>query len=220
MSLAIRAARIGAQAGDAGYQRINAMDNEIYGGQSAGLQAVLNSRAMGDPGLPIFGGLLAGLGRTVVKGIGSIFRKKRPAIGGALIGSTAAGAFRPRDPFADRVFNTVVGPQEVPMVPKPGLGGAIQRFVPGGQTGMVAAGPPPKGYRLNKTGYFVERVKGQPEAGGEWVAPGTRYVKYRYNNPANARKTRRAISQVKRAKKYASELSDIRLVGKHSIKCK
>lgn len=202
MSLAIRAARIGAQAGDAGYQRINAMDNEIYGGQSAGLQAVLNSRAMGDPGLPIFGGLLAGLGRTVVKGIGSIFRKKPQALGGAILGSTAAGAFRPRDPF-------VGGPQEVPMIPKPGLGGAIQRFVPGGQTGMVAAGPPPKGYRLNKTGYFVERVKGQPEAGGEWVAPGTRYVKYRYNNPANARKTRRAISQIERAKKYQKDLSRI-----------
>ena len=202
MSLAIRAARIGAQAGDAGYQRINSMDNEIYGGQGAGLNAVLNSRAMGDPGLPILGGLIAGLGKIAVRGIGSLFRKKPQAIGGAILGSTAAGAFRPRDPFRG-------GPQQIPMVPAPGLGGAIQRFVPGGQTGMVAAGPPPKGFRLNKTGYFVERVKGQPEQGGEWVAPGSRYVRYRYNNPANARKTRRAISQIERAKKYQKDLSRI-----------
>jgi len=216
MSLQIRAARMGAQNGAAGYQRINAMDNEIYGRPSSGVQAVLNSRAMGDPGLgilPVLGGVLGGVGRAFLGGIKSVFSKPRPALGGAIIGSVASGAGGVRqDPFDPNRF------QQVPMVPAPGVRGAVERFVPGGATGMVPAGPPPKGYRLNKTGYFVENVKGKPEHGGHWIAPGTKYVKYRYNNPANARKTRRAIQQVKRAKKYASELSDIRLVGKH--KCK
>ena len=197
---------MGAQNGRAGFQRINSMDNEIYGRPSSGVNAVLNSRAMGDPGLPFLGGLLGGVGRVLLGGIKRVFSKPRPALGGAIIGSVATGAggarvnpFHSQDPFG----------QQVPMVPAPGLGGAIQRFVPGGATGMVPAGPPPKGYRLNKTGYFVENVKGQPEQGGHWIAPGTKYVRYRYNNPANARKTRRAISQIERAKKYQKDLSRI-----------
>jgi len=58
-----------------------------------------------------------------------------------------------------------------------------------------------RGYRLNKSDYFLKS--------GEYVPAGTRYVKIRRRNPANARATSRAISRVKSAKKYAKSLSGI-----------
>jgi len=69
----------------------------------------------------------------------------------------------------------------------------------------AANGCPPNGsmagYHLNKSDYFVKS--------GEFVPEGTRWVKNRKRNPANARATSRAISRITGAKKYASALGRI-----------
>jgi len=57
------------------------------------------------------------------------------------------------------------------------------------------------GYHLNKSEYFLKS--------GEFVPEGSRYVKNRKRNPANARATSRAISRVTGAKRYAQSLSRI-----------
>jgi len=57
------------------------------------------------------------------------------------------------------------------------------------------------GYHLNKSDYFLRS--------GEFVPAGSRYVKNRKRNPANARATSRAISRVVGAKRYATSLQRI-----------
>lgn len=204
MSLAIRAARLDAQAGDAGYGRIGSMDREIYGGISPGVQGVLGARAVGDPGLPIFAGLIAKLGGKLIGGIarklGIGGRRALPlpplrlpttipygrvarGLGGAAAAGTAFGA-------GQQIFDR--------------RGTAVATISP-----EITGGGLPSGYKLNKTGYFVERDKGNPAAGGEWVAPGTRVVRKRRPNAANSRKTNRAIAQVTRAKNMAKDLNRI-----------
>ena len=91
-------------------------------------------------------------------------------------------------------------------MPAPGIGSALQRFFPGGQTGLMAAptgamNGTAGGYHLNKSDYFLKS--------GEYVAAETRWVKNRKRNPANARATSRAISRVVGAKRYAKSLSRI-----------
>lgn len=192
--------------GDAGYGRFGEMDGEIYGGSGPAVRGVMGARAVGDPGLGfLLGPALKFLGKKILPQVSKLFRRARPAIGGAIVGTTAVDIFRPPG------GRTLQGPFPPQQVPTPGTVGAIQRLFPGGASGMQPgiAGPPPRGYRLNKTGYFVERDKGRPEQGGVWVPPQSRYVRYRHNNPANARKTSRAISQIERAKKYQKDLNRI-----------
>jgi len=91
-------------------------------------------------------------------------------------------------------------------VPAPGFMAFTQRAVPFGATGMMAPemnGCPPNmsGYHLNKSAYFL--------MSGEFVAEGSRYVKNRKRNPANARATSRAIGRITGAKMYAKSLSRI-----------
>jgi len=57
------------------------------------------------------------------------------------------------------------------------------------------------GYHPNKSDYFLKT--------GEFVPAGSRMVKNRKRNPANARATSRAISRVTGAKRYAKSLSRI-----------
>jgi len=86
----------------------------------------------------------------------------------------------------------------------PGIIPAFQRAVPGGASGMGPAmngmmgGP---GYHLNKSGYFL--------LSGQYVPAGTKWVKNRKRNPANARATSRAISRISGAKKYQHALGRI-----------
>lgn len=60
---------------------------------------------------------------------------------------------------------------------------------------------PPKGYRLNKTGYYTKS--------GGWVEPGTKYVKIRRRNPLNPKAADRAISRITSAKKASAKLSRV-----------
>lgn len=76
-----------------------------------------------------------------------------------------------------------------------------------GTTAAPGAGCP-KGYRLNKTSYFLKN--------GTYVPAGTKCVKYRYRNVANGKALRRAIGRagaferlVKRNRKSLRALSKI-----------
>jgi len=104
------------------------------------------------------------------------------------------------------------GPGSVPLggppaVRSPGMLGAAQRFFPGGATGFDCPPGDMKGYHLNKSDYFLRS--------GEFVPAGSRYVRNRKRNPANARATSRAISRVVGAKRYASSLSRISIRKKN-----
>lgn len=95
----------------------------------------------------------------------------------------------------------------------PGMSGQVSRFQETGYRGSVSMGSGatvecPKGYRANKSGYFLK--------GGQYVAPGTKCVKYRYRNVANGRALRRAIGRtagfdklVKRNRKALRALAKI-----------
>jgi len=97
----------------------------------------------------------------------------------------------------------------------PGALGAIQRFLPGGETGMMAdpsqfdvttkmlagksTGWP--GYHWNKSSYFL--------MSGEYVPAGTRAVRNRRRNPCNPRAVSRALGRVKAAKRFAKSISHV-----------
>jgi len=132
---------------------------------------------------------------------GDIFGGIKGAIGGAFKGFTGMGRM-PTAPIAGPGF-----PLFAPQVPAPGVLPAIQRALPGGATGMMAGCAPMSGYHLNKSEYFLKS--------GEFVPEGSRLVRNRKRNPANARATSRAISRVVGAKRYAKSLSRVS-IRKHS----
>ncbi len=133
------------------------------------------TRAQGDPGF--FGAL----GRIV----GGIARRIPGPIG------AAAGFVLGRGRGAPPPAGAVPSPMIRPRLPvrAPGVGAAIARIIPGGETGFVC--PPgqacPSGFRLNKSDYFLRD--------GSFVATGTRCVKIRRINAGNGRAVRRAISR-------------------------
>jgi len=78
------------------------------------------------------------------------------------------------------------------VVPTPGFRGAVERFVPGGRTGlMVAAGPAgggcPQGFHPNKSDYMTK-------AG--FVAEGTKCVRNRRRNLSNGRANTRSLRRM------------------------
>ena len=144
----------------------------------------------GDPGLfgSLFGGIKGAVGGLLRGGpLGAI----TGGIGGVLGGGRTA-------PAMPRIASITQQRQ----MPRPGVVAAVQRAVPGGQTGMQ---PIPRGYRYNKSGYYTKD--------GQYHAPGTRLVRTRRRNPANARALRRALSRaeafggiVKRVRKTTRKL--------------
>lgn len=137
----------------------------------------------GDPGL--FGSLLGAAKGFVTGGpVG--------AVSGAVSGWR--GGSRP-------AASQLQMPQMPGVRPVPGFRGGMQRLIPGGATGYEPTGQPPKGMRLNKTGYFLKD--------GTYVPPGTKYVKIRRRNPLNPKALSRAISRIESGKNAASKLSRI-----------
>jgi len=125
---------------------------------------------------------------------GDIFGALKGAVGGAI------GSFGRQPPVQ------YIGPGSVPVnggaTRTPGFIGMAQRFVPGGASGyQCAPNGDMSGYHLNKSDYFLKS--------GEFVPAGSRYVRNRKRNPANARATSRAISRVSGAKTYQNTLSRI-----------
>lgn len=140
----------------------------------------------GDPGL--FGAIGGALKGAVTGFVGSGFNPLG-AIGGAVSSFTGGGG-QPQGL-----------PSNLPALPTPGVPGMIQRALPGGKSGYVSQGPPPKGYRLNKTSYFLKD--------GTFVPEGSRYVKIRRRNALNPRALSRAMSRLTSAKKASKQLSRI-----------
>lgn len=87
-------------------------------------------------------------------------------------------------------------------------------FDQGGNGQRCLPVPACKARRWNKSGYYVQTVPGQPEAGGTWVAPESQLVSVRRRNLSNGRANSRALSrtvglarQYKRLKKASRALS-------------
>lgn len=92
------------------------------------------------------------------------------------------------------------GPAYPVAVRKPGARAAVERFLPGGETGLGAGCP--KGHHPNKSSYFLKD--------GTFVEEGTKCVKHRRRyNPANAQATSRSIGRVNSAKRMQGALSQI-----------
>jgi hypothetical protein len=118
-------------------------------------------------------------------------------LGGSLLGGLAKRFGRPA---AVGVGTAVIGSRfapgpGIPRLPVPLPGGArldIGSLLPGGKPAFIggsAAGQViPRGYRLNKSSYFLKS--------GEFIAEGTRLVKVRRRNFANGRALRRSIGRV------------------------
>lgn len=87
-----------------------------------------------------------------------------------------------------------------PQTPGTGLVNRIQQIIPGGATGMVAAGRP-AGYHANKSSYWLND--------GTHVPAGTRWVKNRRRNPLNPRALSKAMGRVTSFKGAATAASRI-----------
>jgi len=154
----------------------------------------------GDPGL--FGSILGGIGGFLTGG---------PV--GAIKGAVSGWKGAPKPAPATGLMQPPQSMPGVPGAPVPGFKGAVQRALPGGQTGYYdGAGPKPglSGWRLNKSGYFLKS--------GEYVAPGTRWVKSRRRNPLNPRAASRAIARLESAKKAVKGLSRVSIRAKSSCR--
>jgi len=158
----------------------------------------------GDPGLrDFFGSIKRGLGVAARTALGMT------GFGGAAAAVT--GAVRRTDQNGDRRLAgpPMRGPQMSTaqvMVPRPGVVGAIQRFVPGGFTGTMVQdvamnGACPSGHRPNKTSYFLKD--------GTFVEKGTRCVKRRQRNPTNPRAMSRAIARIDSGKRFQNRMAEI-----------
>jgi len=122
--------------------------------------------------------LATGLGKSLFGRLRSRFAG--PAIASAA-GVIAAGRIAPG--------------HGVPRLPVPLPGGArldIGSLLPGGKPAFIPGGGGidviPRGYRLNKSSYFLKS--------GQFVPEGTRLVKVRRRNFANGRALRRSIGRV------------------------
>ena len=170
----------------------------------------------GDPGIFGFLGGLAKkvtgvVGRLGIPGISAGAGFVSGALGGILGRKTAktrqaaqTGLGAGLIPFTGRTFPGQG--QRFPVqtgMPVPGFRGAVQRFLPGGATGMqqVGAGPPGPGYHLNKSDYFLKD--------GTFIPKGTTWVKNRRRNPLNPRALSRAMSRLTSAKNAAKALGRI-----------
>ena len=156
--------------------------------------------AQGDPGL--FGALRRGLGFAARTALGMTgFGGAAAAVQGAALRRTGQNGDRmPPPPPMRPMAGTQV------MVPRPGVVGAVQRFLPGGFSGTEVAtvqanGACPSGHRPNKSSYFL--------SDGTFVPKGSRCVKRRQRNPTNPRAMSRAIARIDSGKRFQNRMSEI-----------
>ncbi len=157
----------------------------------------------GDPGVFSWIGKVAKKAVSFIPGVGPIASE--------LMGAVGIGRDRPR-PVAQPVLSLPAAQYRPAAVPRPGqievtrpeagIVPRIERFVPGGETGMETVSVAcPKGYHPNKAGYWLKS--------GAYVEKGTRCVKNRRKNPMNARALSSAISRVDGGKRFQHTLSEI-----------
>lgn len=169
--------------------------------------------AQGDPGL--FGGLIGGF-----KGFGGSFLSGGNPFAGAASGAVAGFRGAPSLSTVPPPISVAMGrppsgrpqgPRGARVIPTPGIVGRIQRFLPGGATGLEMAGAAatgtdmvpfiPKGFHPNKSAYFLRD--------GTFVAKGSKFVKNRRRNPLNPRALRRAIGRIDAGKIWQGKLHEI-----------
>lgn len=148
-------------------------------------QGTVPSAGRGDPGL--FGFL------------GNIAKKALPFIPGV-------------GPVASTALDLFGGGGRPQQVPRPGPVGAVQRFLPGGRTGMMDAPAGtriacPSGHHPNKSDYTL--------LDGSFIAKGSRCVKNRRRNPLNPRAASRAIARIASAKKATAMLGRVTIRSAH-----
>jgi len=183
--------------------------------------AISRAKYTGDPGFFDFLKKAATIGTSFIPFVGPTISQAIARVGssGPGIGPTqAAAAARCNAPGQYYLGPGLgcsapgarsIGPQVGPIYQPPSIG-PIKFPMPylGTQRGpdpvaMAAmngmmVGP---GYHPNKSDYFLKS--------GEFVPKGSRMVKNRKRNPANARATSRAISRISGAKRYAKSLGRI-----------
>lgn len=153
----------------------------------------------GDPiGFPLIaaaGGLakrlLPSLAKKAIGAVGALLKKPGVSTGVAVVSGVAGG----------RASVPSISPpmfEPPPFVPP--TGGERHwdptRALPGGRPlTYTTGGACPKGYRLNKSGYWL--------SSGAYVPPGSRCVRYRSMNVANGRALGRAIKRASRFAKMA-----------------
>lgn len=173
------------------------------------------TRQMGDPGLGSFlkkaVGTVANVAGSILPGpIGAIAKLGATALG---VGTAAKAAGSVIQRVSTPAFNPTVA-QPMPDIALPGLP-STGIHLPGGAPGVgIQIGPrtlglfpsageggPPRGYRLNKSDYFLRD--------GTFVPKGTRYVRARRRNPLNPRALDRAMSRMVSAKKASEKIGRI-----------
>lgn len=141
------------------------------------------------------GGIFGTIGGLVGKGLKAASSFLPGPIGG--VAGAIGGALAPPGP-ARRVPTPTFNGSQLPQVPTPGPVGAVQRFLPGGQTGMQAVCPTAGGggYHANKA--LVKYARALVR-GADVQDPRSRprvvnaCVRNRSMNPANPKALRRAI---------------------------
>lgn len=124
----------------------------------------------------IFGSIFGGIGGAIK---GFISGGPAGAVAGGVKGLIGSKGSEPKPPAA----------LQLPQQPVPGVGGFIQRMVPGGASGYTCPAGGQPGYHLNKSSYWTND--------GQHHAPGTVWVKNRQINPGNARALRKGIRREK-----------------------
>ncbi len=177
------------------------------------VRAIPRGTPAGDPG--IFGDIFRGITGAVG---GLISGGPISAISGAIKGFTGSGtgpgATQPAlpAPWLPPMGTTLPFVQAAPQVKEPGARAAIERFFPGGETGMMddpryrAGKPSQAGWHWNKTGYYLKT--------GEYVEAGTRQVRNRKMNPLNPSAIKAGIRRLGRAKTAAKDINRITIRAK------
>jgi len=184
------------------------------------IRAVPRGAPMGDPG--IFGDIWGGI-KGAVGGV--LSGNPLNIVTGAIGGFTGAGRTSPTSfptlPPMRTLPLTIQQAQngrEPPQVEKPGARGAIERFLPGGQTGMMddpryrAGKQAGGGWHWNKSGYFLKS--------GEWIGPGEKLVRNRKMNPLNPSAVKSSIRRLGRAKTAATDIGRVTIRKKKCGACK
>lgn len=161
----------------------------------------LNGARYGDPGLFGF------LGKVAKGVVGGAVGLATGGLSGAISG--AVSPFVGVRPSAMQTVPLALPPGPgfaagggggVAIQPVPGVGGAVQRLLPGGASGFQAVACP-KGFHANKAAYFLRD--------GTFVDVGMRCVKNRRRNPLNPRALRRAVGRVDAGKTWQGKLHEI-----------
>lgn len=172
-----------------------AVSGGFFGTLGGILKGAAGGLLAGGPVGGILGGIAGGIGASGGGGGQAVPTSPPIAPGGGAV--AGLGGVFPTVPLPPQQAPTTR--RTVDLTPLPGAIYSSETTMP-----ALPAGPasePPRGYRLNKTSYFLRD--------GTFVPKGTRWVKVRRRNAMNPRALSRAIARVDSAKRWQSKLSGI-----------